>query len=177
MGCLTKTWISIFVLLLVDTGLFAQNQDPLRQPGETSIMSFELVNSSKYVSLCETNLEGSQGGGYLVYRFGVPGKVELQFPSDLSDSWKSFEYAYYLRGGGAANDGQDLNYLSFTTNGWKYTVYEEYRASDDSQRVGIRLLRLSDKKVFDLRGNPKTLKGSLISLRDDGRIPKGELPF
>ncbi len=163
--------------MLIGFAVSAQAHDPLRQQGETSIISFQLIDSSKFVSVCESDVGGSQKGGYIVYRFGIPGKVELVFPSNLTKSWKSFEYAYYFRGGGAANDGLDLNYLSFTNNGWKYTVYEEYRAADDSQRIGIRLLRLSDKKIFDLRGNPKTLTGSLTSLRDNNKIQRGDLPY
>lgn len=127
--------------------------------------------------MCESDIAGSGRTGYIVYRFGRPGKIELVYPTDRTNSWKSFDYAYYFRGGGAANDGLDLNYLSFTNHGWKYTVYEEYRAADDSQKIGIRLLRLSDKKVFDLHGNFATLHGSLISLRDNQRIARGRLPY
>ena len=165
--------LAALVLLFGASMAVAQAADPLQKAGETTLVSFQLKGSSKYVSICESS---SSDHPYIVYRSGTASNVELSFPEDLADSWSRFEFASYLRGGGAQNEGLDLNHLSFNNGGWRYTVYQEYSAADDTTSVGVRLTRLSDKKKVDLPGTPGTLKGSLVSLRDEDRIPRGELP-
>jgi hypothetical protein len=157
------------VLLFAAMSVGAQAQDPLRKPGETTIMAFQMADSPKYVSICTSD-------SYIVYRFGTPKKVELEYPKDLADSWNQFEYSSYLRGGGASNEGLDLNYVKFKSGSWEYVIYQEYSAADDATSVGIRLTGLKDGKKYDLHGKPDTVQGSLVALRDEDRIKKGDPP-
>ena len=120
--------IIIFILLTILVGAQA---DPLRQQGETTIIAFQLAGSGKYISVCQSQTEGSS---YIIYRSGRPSHIELEYPKDKVTSWQSFEYSYYLRGGGTANEGLDLNYLSFSNGDWKYIIYQEYSAETNSTK-------------------------------------------
>jgi hypothetical protein len=173
MGRIMRTFHAFILLLLAASFVEAQGIDPLRQAGEKTLFAFQMAGSAKWVSLCES--EGADGA-YIAYRYGAPTKIELNYPERLPESWDAFEYSYYLRGGGSSNEGLDLNYVSFQVADWKYVVYQEYSAETDSTEVGIRLTNLKDKKKYDLRGNPKTMQGTLVQLRDEERMPKGEVP-
>jgi len=112
---------------------------------------------------------------YLVYRFGSEGKVELQFPEELTNTFEKFTYNYYMRGGGAANAGLDLNYVSFTGDTHKIIIFEEYSSGDpdnpeESTSVGIRIVDLKTKKETKIEGIEKSKQGSLIDFRDNGLI-------
>jgi hypothetical protein len=157
--------IQLLLMLAVATSsIAAQETDPLRHEGEATIIGFQLRDSPKFVSVCESQ---GQGLSYIVYRFGAPSKVELEYPRDLASSWESFEYSYYFRPGGASNAGLDLNYLSFTTGGWKYVVYDEYSYESNTGSIGIKLFDLQGKRNYDLPGRYDSLRGSLSSLRDE----------
>ena len=140
--------ICIF-FILVAFSVEAKPIDPLRQKGETTLLAFRMKNSGKYLSVCQGKADGRD---YLVYRFGKPSAVELEFPVKKKDSWDEFRYWWYLRGGGPQNDGMDLNYLAFVNNDWEYVVYEEYVAVYDSYEVGVLLVRPSDCKYINLPG-------------------------
>jgi len=164
---------ALILFVLGATLVGAQPADPLRADGETSVISFRLAGSLKYVSVCE-NL--SAGNSYIVYRSGLPSRIELEYPKDKSASWRSFEYAFYLRGGGAENAGLDLNYLTFFNGDWEYVIYEEYFADTGATNVGIRLVNEKEGKELDLPALGSSVQGSLGPLRDDERVPKGEIP-
>jgi hypothetical protein len=77
------------------------------------LFSFKLASSPKTLSVCVSKTQPD----YIVYRFGTKDKIKLEFPENKADSWSKFTYSYYLRGGGAENEGMDLNYLSFENGG------------------------------------------------------------
>jgi hypothetical protein len=66
----------------------------------------------------------SKTGGYLQYRFGVPGKVELEFPAKRTESQRVFKYSHYFR---ALVDSTEI---SFSQNGYTYTVFDEYNGEE-----------------------------------------------
>ncbi|MGI4870150.1 MAG: hypothetical protein ACRYFX_03110 [Janthinobacterium lividum] len=137
--------------------------DPLRHPSETTVFSFRTANG-KTASLCE-----GPKGAYLVYRFGTAAKTELQYPAVLdASSWRKFTYSFYLRGGGAANAGMDLNHLSFKNGGAKYVIYSEYSSEDSKEEVGIEVH--ANGKTAHITGKPATVKGSLTDLRDNHKV-------
>jgi len=159
--------------LLLAASLGAQPTNPLQQTGETTIIAFKLQASGKWVSVSRSNMEKDPS---IVYRFGRPSKIELEYPNDRANSWKDFEYAFYFRGGGAQNAGLDLNYLSFVHGDWKYVIYQEYDAEADSLSVGIRLYSQTDDRKIELEGAPSSLVGSLVDLRDNDQIKRGDIP-
>lgn len=89
---------------------------------EKVVFSCPLKRSTKIVSLCSSQL--SKTGGYLQYRFGVPGKVELEFPAKRTESQRVFKYSHYFR---ALVDSTEI---SFSQNGYTYTVFDEYNGEE-----------------------------------------------
>ncbi len=116
---------------------------------------------------------------YIIYRYSKGKKVELQYPKELTSSFKRFIYSYYMRGG-MGNEGEDLNYLRFHIGHILYVIYDEYNSGDDSRHIGIRVKDVkSGKDCVDIEGDPKTMKGSLVDFRDvnvkkDDRTDFGE---
>jgi hypothetical protein len=107
---------------------------------------------------------------YMVYRFGKRGKVELQHPKTVEGSFDRFTYGFHLRGGGPENEGLDLNHLTFTGATHKFVVYEEYNYTPTGRQevaVGLRVINLKTKRETDIKGRAKTIKGTLIGLRDN----------
>ncbi len=91
-------------------------------------------------------LAKDKNDAYIVYRFGTANKVEFEFPEKTKDSWSKFKYSFWLRGGGAANEGIDLNYVYFGNKEYTYVVYDTYHAVGDIQRVGVKVINRSTKK-------------------------------
>jgi len=145
------------------------DQKSLTLSNEKIVFSFE-TNKGKTMSLA---MDKNQK--YIVYRFGQAGKVELQYPEEFSGTFEKFTYNYYMRGGGAANAGLDLNYVSFTGDTHKIIIYEEYSSGDpenpeESTSVGLRIIDLKTNKETKILGLEKTMQGSLIDFRDNGLI-------
>src|SRR2546430_16398437 len=76
---------------------------------ERIIFSCPVKRPAKIVSICASkNLTSEQG--YLQYRFGLPGKVELEFPKDRTGTQTKFQYTHYFRA------QFDLTEISFNVN-------------------------------------------------------------
>ena len=78
-------------------------------------------------------------------------------------------------GGWKQNSGLDLNYLKFSNKGFIYVIYDEYDAETASRSIGIKVLNPKTKKEVDMKGDPKTLKGTMLHFRDYDEIIKGEV--
>lgn len=157
-------FISILLAFLICGVCRAQGAKSLCRASETQLFGFT-TTSGRVMSICT-----AADTSYIVYRYGRPGHVELEYPRQLRGSWSAFTYSYYLRGGGAANAGLDLNELSFENAGYAYTVYEEYSAEDDTTRYGIRITDPQGNPAEDIHGLPESVIGSLIPLRDNEKI-------
>ncbi|KQC12874.1 MAG: hypothetical protein APR63_01755 [Desulfuromonas sp. SDB] len=131
-------------------------------PDEQLVFSF-VVDTGQIVSVFIADDQS-----YLVCRWGNPEQLILQYPqqSELSQSWNLFIYDYYLRPGEAVNAGLDLNYLYFEDENNQYMIYQEYSAEGNSNQVGIIVTDLFSHHQQDISGDPLTVKGSLINLRD-----------
>src|SRR5262244_1212055 len=77
----------------------------------------------KIVSLCSSQTL-SKGSGYLQYRFGIPGKIELEFPDNRADSLNAFKYSHYFRA------KVDSTEISFSRSGYTYSVFDEYNGEE-----------------------------------------------
>lgn len=96
------------------------------------------VRSGKIVSVCASR-DLDERTGYLQYRFGRPGAVELEFPAERSGSQARFEYAHYFRA------RFELEELRFSNGGHDYVVHyyyngEERRAAPD---IGVSIGKVS----------------------------------
>jgi len=150
----------------------------LCKENEKIVHSFITVEKKKIVSICIQKFDK-----YMVYRFGssnkigkyVANKVEFSFPENTAKSFSQFTYSYFLRGGWKQNSGLDLNYLKFTNKGFIYLIYDEYDAESASRSIGIKVLNPKTKKEVDMKGDPKTLKGTMLHFRDYDEIIKAEV--
>lgn len=138
----------------------------LQKENEEIIISFTIADSDKVVSLCTSKEEPS----YLVYRFGTPENIELEYPENQVDSWDSFTYSYYLRGGASDNEALDLNYVTFEYNGLRYQIFQEYSSNSESTKVGIRMTDLTTNEETILEASEDSIIGNLIELRDNDKI-------
>ena len=90
---------------------------------EQAIFSCGLKGSPKTVSLC-----GSRGltakNGYLQYRFGRTGQIELEFPRERAASQQAFAYAHYFRA------QVDRTEVSFENGGHRYAVFHSYEGEE-----------------------------------------------
>ena len=92
----------------------------------------ELVNH-KMVSVCASrNL--APGTGYITYRYGLPGKIELAYPKEMVDPRDFFFYSnIWAQLGGKTS-------LTFFNKPYKYTVFADWDAKIDGikgYRAGV----------------------------------------
>jgi hypothetical protein len=101
----------------------AINQASLCQPTERVIFSCSLKRPAKLVALCASK-SLTKETGYLQYRFGFPGKVELEYPKQTDGSSQLFRYHHYFRA------QVDLTEISFSNEGVEYTVFDNYNGEE-----------------------------------------------
>jgi hypothetical protein len=95
-----------------------------KRSGKTSSRS-----PSKIVSLCASrDLEKERG--YLQYRYGLPGKVELEFPSSRTGTQQMFQYNHYMR------YQVDLTEINFEIDGYQYQIFDDYNG-EEKPRISI----------------------------------------
>jgi hypothetical protein len=94
---------------------------------ETVIFSCRIKGSPKVLSLCGSkNL--TKDVGYLQYRFGRPGKVELQFPEEKQNSQAQFLFEHYFRA------QVDRTAVKFKNGGYEYSIYDAYEGEEAPAR-------------------------------------------
>lgn len=167
----TKNLKRILLLVFLFTSALSQSQSYLL-PNEVNIYSFE-TKSGKKMTLAK-----DKNDKYIIYRFGTKTKIEFEFPEKTNESWHKFVFSTYLRGGGKTNEGMDLNYLAFVNKNYKYVIYDTYFAVGEKVNIGVKIIDLKTKKIIDIKGDNKTLKGNLVTFRDNKLIAnddEGEL--
>jgi len=94
---------------------------------ERIIFSCPLKKPARIVSLCASkNLTSDRG--YLQYRFGMPGKIDLEFPQDRTGTQQKFQYTHYFRA------QVDQTEISFTNNGYDYAITDDYNGEEKPAR-------------------------------------------
>jgi hypothetical protein len=91
----------------------------LCQEDEQVVFSCPVKDGSKIVSLCGAKHLTAQDG-YLQYRFGRAGRVELEFPAQRQNTQSLFRYAHYFR------YQVERLAVSFDTQGYTYTLFDAY---------------------------------------------------
>jgi hypothetical protein len=160
--------ILITIVLIISSTCFGQTY---LQSNEQLIFSFQTKNHKQVYLVKDTSNK------YISYRFGTNDKIEFEYPATGKDSWSRFVYSYYLRGGGIANEGMDLNYVYFTNNGFQYVVYHTYYAVGNQSNVGVKVINLKTNKTIDIKGDSKTRKGALVDFRENQLLEIGDELF
>ena len=157
----------IFLLFLFNLPLIFYTQYVLKN--EQIIYSFKTTND-KLMFLVK-----DKENKYIQYRFGTNNKIELEFPTKRNkESWKKFQYNYYLRGGGKENSGMEIGNLQFTKNGFNYLIFSTYFSENEKISAGI-IITDSKKKEMRILGNTKTIAGCICNLEDSELIEKTDI--
>lgn len=151
----------IFIIIALLFFASVANAQGFLLKNENEVLSFDTQNGKHIV------LAKDKANAYIVYRYGTKDSVEFEFPQKSKDSWKKFKYSFYLRGGGAQNEGMDLNYLYLTNKDYKYSIYDNYYAVGNKSQLGISVTNLKTSKTVDIKGIAKTKKGTMIDFRDN----------
>ncbi len=156
----------MFLYCLLALHLFAlPTEDCLCKNNERVVFSF-VTTKKKMVSVCMEKADQ-----YLVYRYGIPGRIELQYPAVLDESsWQKFELYSYFRGGGIQNAGVDQQHLSFTNEGVIYELYENYQAIGNKFDIGVSVTTV--QKSHTIQGLLRTKKGDLNVL--EGKVAQAD---
>nr|WP_294868045.1 hypothetical protein [uncultured Pseudogulbenkiania sp.] len=142
-----------FLFMLVST-LYAATPT-LCEPNETVAFSCVLKKPKKIVSIC-TSRRLTESTGYVQYRFGLPGKIELVFPGKRDGSQDRFVYSRYTR------PMVTRISLSFKNNGYDYEVYSDQEHEEGFDPVDFIELSVSGNNMYCA---PNAV-GSLMSLED-----------
>ena len=101
---------------------------------ERVIFSCPVKRPAKIVSVCASK-DLAADRGYLQYRFGLPGKIELEYPKDRTGTQQKFKYNLYFRA------QFDTTSLGFTIDGYEYSVFDDYNGEEkpaiSSQGVSV----------------------------------------
>jgi hypothetical protein len=120
--------------------------------GERVVFSCALKSSTKTVSLCSSE-KLTKTEGYLQYRFGLPAKVELEYPKDRSKPEQAFRYNHYFRA------QVDLTEISFSIDGYTYTVSDSFNGEEKPaiSEEGLTVTRPNSEKdvTYVCRGRAK----------------------
>jgi hypothetical protein len=146
---MTRLVIALMVLMTLTASLFAGDYVTLRDspgfspfaqsPGalqanslcakdERIIFSCPIKRPAKIVSVCASK-DLTSDRGYIQYRFGLPAKVELEFPKERSGSQQKFQYTHYFRA------QVDETEISFTVNGYEYQVTDDYNGEEKTAQT------------------------------------------
>jgi hypothetical protein len=142
---MTRLVIALLLLMTLTASLFAGNHLSVwnnadsfslsvQSPGslqpnslcakdERVIFSCPIKRSAKIASLCASK-DPTSDRGYIQYRFGLPAKVELEFPKERAGSRQKFQYSHYFRA------RVDRTEISFTVNGYEYQVTDDYNGEE-----------------------------------------------
>ncbi len=161
-GLLSLAIVAIFNLTS-ETVSAQKKAKSLCQASEQTIWSC-LTTKNKIASVCASK-DLAEDKGYLQYRFGVLGKVELEFPKSRKDSQKAFKYSRYTR------PLVTMLTLSFENNGVVYEIHDDDNSEEKPPlRVASIDIKDGDKESSVVCKQPTI--GSLMKLEDF--VPRNE---
>jgi len=124
-GSIGLLLLPLIILLQPPAALIAAQASPKNQSSslcrneEQLIFSCTVARGARTVSLCASSALDHRRG-YLQYRYGRPGAVELQFPQARANTQLAFRYAHYLRA------RVDRTEIRFDNQGYRYTLFDYY---------------------------------------------------
>jgi heat shock protein HslJ len=123
----------------------------LCEKGEQIVFSCRVKRPAKIVSLCASpDLEREQG--YLQYRFGLPARIELEFPESLQATQSQFQYMHYFR------YQVDLTEINFSIEGNRYQIFDAYNGEEKPRVIqyGVMIVPPRRESVsYHCRTRPK----------------------
>jgi hypothetical protein len=141
----------------------AAKSKSLCQAGEQMIWSCTTVKN-KVASVCASK-DLSEDKGYVQYRFGAPGKIELEFPKERKDSAQKFKYSRYTR------PLVTMLTLSFENEGVGYEIHDDDN-SEEKPPVRAASIDIKDGAKEASIECKLPVSGSLMKL--EGIVPRDE---
>ena len=133
---------------------------------ERVIFSCPVKRPAKIVSLCASK-DLTSDRGYLQYRFGLPGKIELEYPKDRQGSQQKFQYMHYFRA------QVDETEISFQINGYEYQIFDTYNGEErpriSTQGVNVTAPGRPKEVSFACRTKPKADYSDLQAVLPGGQ--------
>src|SRR5712671_7188645 len=133
---------------------------------ERIIFSCPVKRPAKIVSICASKDLTSERG-YLQYRFGLPGKVELEFPKDRNATQQKFQYSHYFRA------RFEMTSINFTIDGYEYSVFDDYNGEEkpqiSTQGVSVTAPGKPKELSFVCRMRPKADYNDLQAVLPSGQ--------
>ena len=86
------------------------------------------------------------------YRFGLPGRIELEYPEDQQGTQKWFEYTHYFR------YQVDLTEINFSIEGHRYQIFDAYNGEEKPRVIqyGVTVTPPTRESVsYNCRTKPK----------------------
>ncbi len=144
-AALTLRQGSIAALCLTAALGSVQAKLSLCEPNERVVYSCDVKSSSKVASLCASQTLTEQEG-YLQYRFGSPGQIELTYPAHKRNSLQKFRLWRYAR------PMVDRLTISFDSGAYTYTYSSDYDGDEKPpiDKVEILVSRQGSRKVTTL---------------------------
>lgn len=158
--------LAVVSLVLCTSAVDSKPPGGLCLKTETARFSCEAAGG-KVISLCESGDLGFETGT-LKYRYGRPGSVELEFPSESGQGLGLFHK--YFRPWSRVS-GNEEHRVGFWIGDWQYEVYEILDVSNGYEdQYGVRVTRTGGVPVtIECQGAPEVNR--LDELRDE--IPDG----
>lgn len=127
---------------------------------ERVVWSCETMREGKLASICSSR-DLAQSRGYVQYRFGRPGKVELEFPRERAQTQPLFKYSRYTR------PLVTMLKLEFTNNGFTYSISDDSNDEEKPARRDTITITVAgaNAKENTLRCR-QPVNGSLMTLED-----------
>lgn len=147
----------ILLLLAAQLPIQVSAADSLCLAGEQIVFSCRIANSAKQLALCAAPQLDEKG--WLVYRFGAPGKVELEFPEKREGSLQRFGFKHYMR------YQTDYTDIAFNIGKTQYSVYDYYQGEEKPTYARGVLVTTETGKELDLPCRGK-VRSSLLQLED-----------
>lgn len=144
----------------------ARQPNSLCAKDERIIFSCQVKKPAKIASVCASKDLTSERG-YLQYRFGLPGKIELEYPKDRVGTQQKFQYLHYFRA------RVDLTEINFSIDGYEYQIFDDYNGEEkpsiSTQGVNVTAPGKSKEVSFACRLKAKADYGDLQAV-----LPGGE---
>lgn len=149
---------SIAVAIAQSTKKLSVRATTLCTSDERIVFSCKVRRGAKIVSLCSSK-QLDKEHGYLQYRFGLPGRIELEFPKDLSNTQAQFRYSHYFR------YQVDLTEINFNIDGYEYQVFDSYNGEEKrkltEEGVSVTAPGRPKQVLFVCDGKPRADYSSL----------------
>lgn len=128
--------LACLCLALGGVGATCAQDATLCAAGETILFNCRIQGEDRLASVCASP-QLAVPGGYLRYRFGKPGAVELEFPAATEHSYEQFAFSRYTR-----HRVTKIS-LNFQNAGHVYSIFDSYDAeSGPAQREqGVQVIR------------------------------------